>query len=94
MPEIPNLTDRIAELREHKKAASLRAHERTSPAPRPPRRERQLQTTRSRGNPAVQPAPGKFERKIASSPLVLSVYTLLFLGLAGQLVLITLLDLL
>ena len=86
MAEIPNLTGRIAELREHKKTAVLQG----SGGSKSPRHQN---AARQKASPDM--VQNKlYERRVASSFLVTCVYALLFLGLAGQLLLIAILDLL
>ncbi len=96
MPEIPNLTDRIAELREYKHAKSLKSPQQKAPkAPRPLRKKEKppAEIKAKAERPAPTPVP-HVERPIALSPLVPFVYGALFAALIGQLFLLAMLDLL
>jgi hypothetical protein len=82
MAEIPNVTERIAELREHKKARSLTRAPHPAPDPGVSRK-------------TVREAPEKTpERMIATNYSVIAIYAVLFGALLAQLFLIALLDLL
>jgi len=83
MAQIPNVTERIAELREFKKAKSL-SH---PPHPTPPAPKK----TRAGGSDFQNLQP---ERRIATSYWVIAIYTVLFAALMAQLLLIALLDIL
>lgn len=82
MAQIPNVTERIAELREFKKAKSLSQ----SPYPPPPTRAPKVKRVPPKAIPA--------ERRIATSYWVIAIYTVLFGALLTQLLLIALLDIL
>lgn len=82
MPEIPNVTERIAELREHKRAKSL------TRSPHPSGQEPKL--PRRRKAEKANPLP---ERRIATNYAVIAIYSTLFAALLAQLFLISLLDL-
>ena len=83
MAQIPNVTERIAELREFKKAKSL-SHPLLATPPTFPK-----STTEASDYQNLQP-----ERRIATSYWVLAIYSVLFAALMAQLLLIALLDIL
>ncbi len=83
MAQIPNVTGKIAELRENKHAKSLTR----STLPHP-------SSKRTSPKQIKRKPPMTSERKIASNPVVLIVYSGVFVGLLAQLILISLLDLL
>jgi len=85
MAQIPNVTERIAELREHKGTRILSRGE--PPVARFPEKDKDAREPSSckRRRPA--------ERSIATSYFVTGVYALLALILASQLFIIPLLDL-
>ena len=80
MAEIPNLTDKLAELREHKGAKSLGHRPWTVPEVKKP-------------DPGRRKGSGP-ERRIAPNPLTRIVYGLAALALAVQLILVFVLDIL
>lgn len=90
MAEIPNVTGRIAELREFKKAKSLGRGSDSRPPVPPPKPP----GSRRREKMAPPQARPLRERAVAPSYFTVGVYALLFFGLIAQLCLITLLDLL
>lgn len=83
MAQIPNVTERIAELREFKKAKSL-SHSSHSSPPASPKSQ-----TRANVHENLQP-----ERRVATSYWVIAIYSVLFGALIAQLLLIALLDIL
>lgn len=86
MAEIPNVTGRIAELRDVKRARSLKRPTAASFAPE----------GRDEVGPTLTPSQERplRERAVARSYFTVGVYTLLFCALLGQLFFILLLDLL